>query len=132
MKIYITSRFNGSSENKEEIEKLCLAVRAAGMTDFHFIRDVEHYQSGVFKNQNELWDASRKYITDCDALLIDVTDTPSGGRLIEAGMAYALNKPIYVIVKNGINYKDFYNGIATSIIKYDDISDITEQLINPI
>ena len=128
MKIYITSRFKGSSENKAEIEKLCSAVRAADMEDFHFIRDVEHYQSNFFNNQKDLWSAALKHLAECDALLIDISDSPNGGRLVEAGMAYSLNKPIYVIVKNGINYKDFYNGIATSIFKYDEIEDITEQL----
>lgn len=128
MKIYITSRFKGSSENKDEIEKLCSAVRDAGMEDFHFIRDAEHYQPNFFKDQKELWTAALKYLVECDALLIDISDSPSGGRLIETGMAYSLNKPIYVIVKNGLEYKDFYNGIATSIFKYDEISDITKQL----
>lgn len=128
MRIYITSRFKGSSENKNEIEELCTAVRNAGMEDFHFIRDVEHYQSNFFENQKELWSNACKYLEGCDALLIDISDSPSGGRLIEAGMAYSLNKPIYVIVKNGVEYKDFYDGIATILIKYDDISDITEKL----
>jgi nucleoside 2-deoxyribosyltransferase len=128
MKIYITSRFKGLSENKAEIEKLCLAVRNAGMEDFYFIRDIEHYQPDFFKNQKELWAASLKYISECDALLINTSDSPRGGRLVEVGMAYSLNKPIYVIVKNGVEYKDFYNGIATSIFKYDEIGDITKQL----
>ena len=128
MKIYITSRFKGSPENKDEIEKLCSAVRDAEMEDFHFIRDVEHYQPNFFKSQKELWAAALKYLVECDALLIDISDSPSGGRLVEVGMAYSLNKPIYVIVKNDIEYKDFYNGIATSIFKYDEIGDITKQL----
>ena len=128
MKIYITSRFKGSSENKDEIEKLCSAVRDAGMEDFHFIRDVENYQPNYFKSQKELWATALKNLTECDALLIDISDSPSGGRLVEAGMAYSLNKPVYVIVKNGVEYKDFYDGIATSIFKYDEIGDITKQL----
>ena len=128
MKIYITSRFKGSSENKDEIEKLCSAVRDAGMEDFHFIRDVENYQPNYFKSQKELWATALKHLAECDALLIDISDSPSGGRLVEAGMAYSLNKPVYVIVKNGVEYKDFYDGIATSIFKYDEIGDITKQL----
>ncbi len=98
------------------------------MEDFHFIRDVEHYQSNFFKSQDELWAAALQYLIGCDALLIDISDAPSGGRLVEAGMAYSLNKPIYVIVKNGVVYKDLYNGIATSILKYDEVADITKQL----
>lgn len=128
MKIYVTSRFKGSSENKDAIEKLCSAVRDAGMEDFHFIRDIEHYQPNFFKDQKELWSTALKQLTDCDALLIDISDSPSGGRLIEAGMAYALNIPIYVIVKNGVKYKDFYYGTASSIYTYNEYGDITQRL----
>lgn len=128
MKIYITSRFKNFSENKDEIEKLCSAVRGAGMQDFHFIRDIENYQPNFFKNQKDLWSAALKYLNECDALLIDISDSPSGGRLVEAGMAYSLKKPIIVIVKNGVEYKEFYEGIADLIIKYTDIRDISTSL----
>ena len=128
MKIYITARFKSSADNKVEIENLCSAVRAAGMHDFHFIRDVENYQTGFFSTPKDLWQSARQHIAECDALLIDISDNPSGGRVVEAGIAYALGKPIYVIVKNDIDYKDFYNGIADAIIHYDDIGDITDKL----
>ncbi|MGB4420524.1 MAG: nucleoside 2-deoxyribosyltransferase [Candidatus Saccharimonadales bacterium] len=130
MRIYIASRFKNSSENKDEIEKLCLAVRNTGMEDFHFIRDVEKYQPNFFKSQKELWVAALKYLNECDALLIDISDSPSGGRVVEVGMAYALGKPIYVIVKNGVEYKNFYDGIATAVFKYNEISDVTKHLKN--
>jgi nucleoside 2-deoxyribosyltransferase len=128
MKVYITSRFKGSAENKAYIDKLCAAVRDAGMEDFHFIRDVENYQPNTFSDQQQLWASSLKHLAECDALLIDISDSPSGGRLVEAGMAYALNKPIYVIAQNGVQYKDFYNGIATVVIRYNAIGDITASL----
>lgn len=130
MRIYIASRFKGASDNKKDIEKLCSAVRAAGMEDFYITRDIEHYESNFFSTPKELWDAARHYVTECDAMLIDVSDSPSGGRLVEAGIAYALDKPIFIIVKNGVAYKDFYNGIATLVIRYENIADITEQLIS--
>ena len=128
MKIYITSRFKGSQENRAEIERLCLAVRDAGIEDFHFIRDVENFQPNFFKTQEELWENARNQIAECYALLIDITDHPSGGRLIEAGIAYALDKPVYVIMKNDTVYKDFYTGIADAIFKYNSIEDVTDHL----
>ncbi|MCA9318740.1 nucleoside 2-deoxyribosyltransferase [Candidatus Saccharibacteria bacterium] len=124
----MTSRFKGSQENRAEIERLCLAVRDAGIEDFHFIRDVENFQPNFFKTQEELWENARNQIAKCDALLIDITDHPSGGRLIEAGIAYALDKPVYVIMKNDTIYKDFYTGIADAIFKYNSIEDVTDHL----
>jgi len=64
----------------------------------------------------------------CDALLIDVTDAPSGGRVIEAGMAFAHDKMVIVIAKRGTAIGVPIAGIATATIEYDDIDDILEPL----
>ena len=128
MKIYITSRFKGAADNKSAIEKLCQAVRDAGAEDFHFIRDVEQHQPDFFATQEQVWEATKSSLKECDALLIDVSDSPSGGCLIEAGMAFALGKPIYVITKKGTHYKDFYTGIASAIYEYEDIGEVTSFL----
>jgi nucleoside 2-deoxyribosyltransferase len=129
MKIYITTRFRGAKDNKDTIEKLCTAVRSAGIDDFNFVRDVENYTTR-FDNPEDLWEASRKSINECDALLIDASDSPSGGRIIEAGMAFALKKPIIMIIKDNIEYKGFYNGICSLIIRYNRLDDITNALID--
>ena len=128
MKVYITSRFKNSAENKASIEQLCLVVRDAGMEDFNFIRDVEHYEPHFFASQQEVWAAAKKTLEECDALLIDISDNPSGGRVVEAGMAFALGKPICVVMKKGTMRKDFYDGIATGVFEYDDIHDISAWL----
>ena len=126
MKIYITARFKGL-DNKADIEALCAAVKASGMEDFCFIRDVENYQH-TFDDLKELWQRATEEIANCDALLIDVSDNPGGGRVAEGGIAYALNKPIFVIVKQGADYKSMFDGLATQVIQYGTFSDITPQL----
>ena len=126
MKIYITTRFKGT-ENKSDIEKLCLAVRNSGVEDFSFVRDVENYQK-TFDNPKDLWERSLLEIKGCDALLIDVSDAPTGGRVIEAGIAYALGLPIIVIAKTGVPFKELFTGISTEVINYDEYSDIVPAL----
>jgi nucleoside 2-deoxyribosyltransferase len=64
---------------------------------------VEHYQK-IFENSHELMQKAREEIEKCDALLIDF-DGPASGRMIELGMAYALNKKIILIAKNNIIIK---------------------------
>jgi len=123
MKVFITASFG---ETKEEIEKLCSAVKLAGFEDFCFIRDVENYQK-IFDNPKELMQRTREEIKKCDALLIDMTDKPTG-RMIEVGIAYSLNKKIIVIMKSGTQIKDTTRGIADVIIEYDKIEDITKTL----
>lgn len=70
---------------------------------------------------------SKEEIEKSDALLIDMTDNPTG-RALEAGIAYALNKKIVVIMKKGTRIKDTTKGIADLIIKYEKIEDITQKL----
>ena len=123
MKVYITSSFGDS---KETIESICLLVINAGFEDFRFIRDVEGYKI-IFDNPTHLMSRSADEIRNCDALLIDMTDKPTG-RAIEAGMAYAFGKPIIVIMKRGTVIKDTTRGIAHVVIEYDQLEDITDQL----
>jgi nucleoside 2-deoxyribosyltransferase len=127
MKLFITAKFKGD-ENKPDIEKVCGITRDAGFDDFCFIRDVEKYQIGVFPNPHDLMDRAREELLKCDALLIDVTDSPSGGRIIEAGMAFGCGKKVIVITKKGSEIKVPVLGIANHVIEYDDIEDILEPL----
>lgn len=108
--------------NKQEIEDLCNLVKQSGFEDFCFIRDVENYQK-IFNNPKDLMKRAKQEIQISDALLIDLTNKPTG-RAIEAGIAYALNKKIIVIAKQGTLLKDTIKGIADLIIEYDDINDI--------
>ena len=120
MRCYITSSFGDS---KEEIERLCSVVKSAGFEDFSFIRDVETYQK-VFDNPKDLMKRSEDEIRKSDALLIDMTDKPTG-RAIEAGMAYSLGKKIIAIMKRGTRIKDTTRGISDVIVEYGVIEDIS-------
>jgi len=123
MKIFVTASFG---DTKEEIERLCRAIKTAGLEDFCFIRDVENYQK-IFDDPKELMQRAKVEIEKSDALLIDMTDKPTG-RMIEVGMAYSLGKKIIVIMKRGTQIKDTTGGVADTIIEYDKIEDITEKL----
>ncbi len=90
MKVFVTARFKDA--NRGDIEALCAAVSAAGLEDFSFIRDIENYQK-IFDNPVELWQRAREELTRCDALLVDVSDFPTGGRVIEIGIAFGLKCP---------------------------------------
>lgn len=124
-KIMITVSFQGE-ENKEEIDELCSLVRQAGFEDFCFVRDVENYQK-VFDNPKNLMARALQEIKNCDYLLIDMSDKPTG-RAIEAGMAYTLGKKVVVIMKKGTVIKDTTKGIADIIVEYESIKDILPKL----
>ncbi len=124
MKLFITASFQG--DNKKEIEHLCELVKMAGFEDFCFIRDVENYKK-IFDDPQELMKRSRDEVGKSDALLIDMTDKPTG-RAIEAGIAFALNKKVIVIAKRGTQIKDTTRGIASLLIEYDVVDDIVMPL----
>lgn len=126
MKVYVTARFK-DGENRDEIEALCEAVRGAKLVDFNFARDVEQYKH-TFDDSQELWERARDEIIACDGLLIDVSDHPTGGRLVEVGIAYAKQMPIIVTKRQGTTHKDMFEGIASVIIEYTDHKDLTRQL----
>lgn len=123
MRVYITSSFGDSPEN---IDKLCSIVRSAGFSDFSFIRDIEGYKK-IFNDPKELMSRAAWEIKKSDALLIDMTNKPTG-RAIEAGLAYAWGKKIIVIMKRGTVIKDTTRGIADIIVEYDCLDDIYKGL----
>lgn len=124
MKIFVTIPFETS---KERIEEICSLVRKAGFEDFCFIRDVEHYQE-IFDDSRKLMQRAKEEIEKCDALLVDVSKKSGGGRFIEAGIAYSLNKKIIIIAKKGTKIKETVEGISDVIIEYEKILDILPKL----
>lgn len=125
--MFITAKFKGD-ENKSEVEELCAAVRAAGFDDFCFIRDVEHYRRGIFADPHELMDRARAELLMCDALLLDATESSSGGRTIELGMAFGHDKLVIVIAKDGTELAAPLLGVASLVITYQKLDDIIEPL----
>lgn len=127
MRLFVTARFR-SDENKADIESLCEIVREAGFDDFCFIRDVEKYRRDVFSSAHELMARAREELLKCDALLIDLSDNPGGGRVIEVGIAFGRDKPVIIIAKRGTKVSVPMSGIAALVIEYEDIVDIRDRL----
>ena len=126
MKVYVAARYKGT-ENKEEIDALCRAVRDAKLVDFNFARDIDNYKH-AYDDSQELWDRVHDEITACNIFLVDVSDYPTGSRLVEAGIAYAKHMPIIVVKKRGVTHKRVFEGIASVIIEYVDYKDLAAQL----
>jgi nucleoside 2-deoxyribosyltransferase len=124
-RMFITASFKGG-KNKQEIEHLCALIKSAGFEDFCFIRDVENYQK-AFSDPAQLMKRVKEEIEKSDYLLIDMTDKPTG-RAIEAGIAYALGKKVIVITKQGTQIKNPTKGIAATVIEYDNLDEIVNQL----
>ena len=125
MKIYITASFKGS-DNRKYIEEICSVIKESGFEVFCFVRDVKNDQK-AFRNAHELMQRSKKEIEGCNVLLIDY-DGPGHGRMIELGIAYALNKKIVLIAKKGTVVKETVSGVTDRIIEYEKLEDIIKPL----
>lgn len=121
MRIFVTARYN--PENSTDVDMLCDAVRKTGHQDYCFVRDVEKID-----DPKELWQRALEEIKKSDCLLVDVSDAPSGGRVLEAGIAFALHIPVVVVAKTGTTFKDIFTGISDKILFYDQYSDLTPSL----
>jgi nucleoside 2-deoxyribosyltransferase len=126
MRIYVTARYKGD-QNKADINKLCGFVREAGWEDFCFVRDVENYQK-MFKQPDELMRRSLEEIIASNALLLDLGDNPSSGRIVEAGIAYALGKMVIMLKQPNTVVSDAVLGIASIVITYNEHKDIIAEL----
>jgi len=122
MKIYITAPFR-DWENKDEVEYLCATIRKSGFEDYCFIRDEK-----TFADEYEMMRKAKEKIEKCEALLMDY-DGPTHGRMIELGIAYAINKKIVIITKKWTHIKDTIRGVSDSIIEYENIEDIIKPMV---
>ncbi|MCX6824642.1 MAG: nucleoside 2-deoxyribosyltransferase [candidate division SR1 bacterium] len=121
MKIYITASFKDGN-NKDEIEQLCGIVRRSGFEEYCFVRDEKD-----FVNEHEMMQRAKEEIEKCDALLIKY-DGPTHGRMIELGIAYAMNKKTILITKKGTPIKDTVRGVIDSSIEYEELEDSIEPM----
>lgn len=106
--------------------RMFITASFRGFEDFCFIRDVENYHH-IFDNPKELMKRAFEEIQKSDWLLIDMTDKPTG-RAIEMSIAFALNKKIVTIMKNGTIIKDTVRGVSQAIIEYGNIDEIVSGL----
>lgn len=121
MKIYITASFR-DWDNKDEIEYLCSTIRKSGFEDYCFVRNEK-----TFNDCYEMMKKAKEEILKCEVLLINY-DGPTQGRMIELGIAYAMNKKIILITKQWTPIKQTVKGVVDKVIEYEEIEDIIEPM----
>lgn len=127
MKVFIPAKFTADDEDKKHINKLCDAVQDAKLEPFCFVRDVQDYKN-TFKSAKEQWARIYDELGACDALLLDATEEPGIGSMVEAGMAFALRKPVIIAKRHSGKVDNSLEGISSTIIEYKDYSDLSKRL----
>lgn len=126
MKIFISSPAQTSQQERESLELLYRAVRAAKLRDFSFFRDVDNAKD--LKDQKQLWARIYDELAACDGFLIDVTNSKDTATIVELGMAFALRKQIIAVKKAGFTHDAYIDGLANDIIEYEGEKDLASKL----
>ncbi len=126
MKSYFAHKFYSDGRNKKLIEDISESLKENDVETVIMARDFEEWGNKTY-SPKELMELSFKQIDDCDSLILEFSEKGTGLG-IEAGYAYAKNKPIYVIAKFGSEISATLKGIAASIIFYSDPKEIGKKI----
>jgi nucleoside 2-deoxyribosyltransferase len=120
MKAYLAIKFKEDFSNKETIENISNVFEKAGIESVAMALDGE-------SSPKELMEKTFKEIDSCDLMIIEFSEK-GVGLGIEAGYAFARQKPIFVIAKEGSDISSTLKGISKQVIFYNDPEEIMEKL----
>ena len=126
MKFYLAIKYHPNNQNKEFIETLCSILADLGFHSTVVARDIEKWGTRKLGPQ-ELMEYTFHAIDKCDVVLVEFSEK-GVGLGIEAGYAFAKGKPIIVIAKTGSEISTTLRGIASEVIFYNHLDELTESL----
>ena len=126
MKAYIAIKFHKDYSNKETVEVISRVFSAKGHETVCMIRD--HEQEGkISLAPRRLMTLAFQQIDSSDLMVADITEKGIGVG-IECGYAYARNIPVIITARKGIEIPATLMGIYDSIIYYEDLEHLEENL----
>ena len=126
MKAYLAIKFKEDNSNREIIESISNVLGGLGIEVISMARDYEKWGELVF-TPSELMEKTFKEIDLSDLLIIEFSEK-GVGLGIEAGYAYAKQKPIIVIAKEGSDISSTLKGIAKDVIFYINAEDLKNKI----
>lgn len=127
MKAYLILKFKEDNSNRKLIEDISAVLEKMGMETTVMARDYEKW--GEVKFSPELLMQKTFEIIDLSDVLVVEFSEKGVGIGIEAGYAYAKNKPIYVIAKEGSDISSTIKGVAKEVIFYNNPEEIFNKLV---
>lgn len=122
MKAFVSFKFKEDYSDRKLIEEISSALEKIGIESIIMVRDFEKWGEVKFSPE-ELMRLTFEQIDLCDFHIIEFSEK-GVGLGIEAGYAFAKNKPIIVIAKKDSHISDTLKGIAKQIIFYNTPNDI--------
>jgi hypothetical protein len=129
MKIFIAIRIpRGSAELEALGSRVCEVILDAGHTPFLAYQEI--IQRGLFSS-SAFMPFVRQEIQRCKLAIIVYNPDLRGG-LIEAGLAYAFEIPIWLLHKHGETVSSSMLGCSSKVIAFTDLDDLAKQLADAI
>ena len=128
MNFYLVIKFYEDCKNRKLIEQISKSLKNANFNSTVMVRDYENWGEIKFKPK-ELMKLTFKLIDKSELLVVEFSEK-GVGLGIEAGYAYANNKPIIVIAKKDSYISTTLRGIAKEIFFYDTPEDLTTMFKN--
>lgn len=129
MKIYLSYKFTGEKTSvlKNDLNAIIHALSSADHSVFCAFQQDSLFQQHHY-NAKQIIDSSLPHLRAADILLAYIKSSDkSEGMLLEIGYAYALKKPIYAAIKQGITTR-FITAIASQVIRYKSLKQLQSQL----
>jgi len=129
MKIYLAYKFTGEKRTvlKSDLNAIIRTLESAGHTVFCAFQQETLFQQHHY-SAKQIMDSSLPHLRAADILLAYIkSPEKSEGMLLEIGYAYALKKPIYVALKQGI-VTHFITAMAAQVIKFTSHKNLQTQL----
>lgn len=124
MRVFISIKYHADHRNQDVIQRISCTLEKQGITTRCIIRDVEHWGTSSY-NAHDLMRITFEEIDQSDIVIVDLTEKGVGVG-IEAGYAYAKNKPIITIAKDGSEISETLKGISSKIITYVGVDEIDQ------
>jgi 2'-deoxynucleoside 5'-phosphate N-hydrolase len=127
MKAYLAIKFKEDFSNRNMIEDISNILKKSDIETVVMARDFEKWGE-IKSTPKKLMRETFKEIDSSDIIVIEFSEK-GVGLGIEAGYAYAKQKPIFVIAKNGSDISSTLEGIAKEVIFYDHLDDLVGKII---
>ncbi len=124
MKAYLAIKYHPDQKNRHAIEQISAALRQNGIQALCITRDLEQWGAISFP-PNELMLKSFAEIDSSDLVIIELSEKGVGIG-IEAGYAWANNKPIITIAQQGSDISTTLEGISHKLFRYNSFQELAQ------
>jgi len=130
MKAYLAIKYLANHQNRAVIETLSGILEQAGYATICVARDLEKWGQVHF-TPADLMRHSFAAINASDVVVIELTEKGVGVG-IEAGYAWANQKPILTIARQGADISETLQGISQRVCRYRELAELADFFAQPV